>query len=166
MSSTKTHETLKYLARGDLVAVQPAASNGNQVQTLSVDLSSGQAQCSEAAPLGASADDVLALIGIFNFKAGSVLAAVTQAEKVCTPSAAWCYQLESKQCALLHALNPGVILHAVPCRYVLLLCTAHIQGVHWMSRCLRLHCSAGSSAVRAASIQGDSHQADQAQCHI
>jgi hypothetical protein len=87
MSSVKAHETLKLLARGDLVAVQPAVANGNQVQTLSVDLSSGQAQCSEAAPLGASVDAVLALVGIFNFKAGSVLAAVTQAEKVCTPSA-------------------------------------------------------------------------------
>jgi hypothetical protein len=83
MSSQKTHEALKLLVRGDLVAVQPAAVNGNQAETLSVDLSSGQVQRSEAAVLGASADDVLALIGVFNFKAGSVLAAVTQAEKVC-----------------------------------------------------------------------------------
>lgn len=82
MSSQKTHETLKLLVRGDLVAVQPAAADGRQAETLSVDLSSGHVQRSEAALLGASADNVLALIGIFNFKAGSVLAAVTQAEKV------------------------------------------------------------------------------------
>lgn len=82
MTNQSTHETLKLLVRGDLVAVQPAVLNGSQAETLSVDLASGQVQRSEASLLGASADEVLALIGIFKFKAGSVLAAVTQAQKV------------------------------------------------------------------------------------
>jgi hypothetical protein len=41
-----------------------------------------QVTCSQAPVLGPGAQDVLALVGCFTFKAGTVLAAVTKAEKV------------------------------------------------------------------------------------
>lgn len=45
-----------------------------------------QVSCGQAPVLGAGAQDVLALVGCFTFKAGTVLAAVTKAEKVRTYS--------------------------------------------------------------------------------
>lgn len=42
-----------------------------------------QVTCSQAPLLGGGAQEVLALVGSFTFKAGTVLAAVTKAEKVC-----------------------------------------------------------------------------------
>lgn len=82
MSTAKTHEVLKVLVDGDMVAIQPAAASGSQAETLSVALASGQVVRSEAPLLGPSAETVLAIVGMFSFKAGAVLAAVTQAAKV------------------------------------------------------------------------------------
>jgi hypothetical protein len=45
-----------------------------------------QVTCTQAPVLGSGVQDVLALVGCFTFKAGTVLAAVTKAEKVSTCS--------------------------------------------------------------------------------
>lgn len=64
------------------VPLHVAKTAGSQVDTLSVDLRSGDVRLTQAPLLGPGATKVLALVGVFTFKAGFVLAAITQAEKV------------------------------------------------------------------------------------
>eukprot|EP00878_Enallax_costatus_P012861 GHUV01013429.1.p1 GENE.GHUV01013429.1~~GHUV01013429.1.p1 ORF type:complete len:332 (+),score=94.38 GHUV01013429.1:445-1440(+) len=82
MSERKTHELLRVLVSGDIVAVQPADASGSLVDTLSVDLQSCDVRVTQAPKFGSGAVEVLALVGVFTFRAGTVLAAVTKAEKV------------------------------------------------------------------------------------
>eukprot|EP00879_Flechtneria_rotunda_P022256 GHRR01023482.1.p1 GENE.GHRR01023482.1~~GHRR01023482.1.p1 ORF type:complete len:442 (+),score=142.53 GHRR01023482.1:302-1627(+) len=79
-----THESLKLLVTGNMVAIQPANAKGQQAETLSVDLATGRVMFNQAPLLGASAQKVLSVIGVFSLKAGAVLAVVTEAERVAT----------------------------------------------------------------------------------
>jgi hypothetical protein len=81
-----SHEALKVLVSGTTAAVQPAApkpdGKGGGVETLSVDLLTGEIAVSRAPALGGAAEPALAVIGAFRLRAGTVVAIVTGAQKV------------------------------------------------------------------------------------
>jgi hypothetical protein len=76
------HEALRLLVSGSLVAVQPKGTSGGKVETLSVDLVSGDVKLTQQPALGSACEDVLALVGAFRLRAGTAVAVVTGAQKV------------------------------------------------------------------------------------
>lgn len=84
-TTLRQHGALRLLVDGGLVAVQPADAAGPAAETLSVQLTSGQVSLSSVpalAPRSSSTVEALGLVGMLTFKAGSVLAAVTEAQQV------------------------------------------------------------------------------------
>ena len=77
-----THEALRLLVSGSLVAVQPAIGSGGKVETLSVDMASGDVRLTQQPALSGGSEPVLALIGAFRLRAATVVAVVTGAQKV------------------------------------------------------------------------------------
>eukprot|EP00877_Chromochloris_zofingiensis_P011352 jgi/Chrzof1/6470/Cz18g12080.t1 len=70
---------------GDMVALQPMLENGAaKADTLSVDLKTGGVQVSDQPVLSKQATGILAVIGVFKFKAAAVIAVVTEAQQVAT----------------------------------------------------------------------------------
>ncbi|GBF98164.1 hypothetical protein Rsub_10576 [Raphidocelis subcapitata] len=77
-----THEALRLLVSGSVVAVQPASGSGGKVDTLSVDLVTGDTRTTQQPALGAGCEGVLALLGAFRLRSGTVVGVVTGARKV------------------------------------------------------------------------------------
>jgi hypothetical protein len=77
-----THEALRLLVSGSLVALQPEGALGGKVETLSVDMATGDAKLTQQPSLGAGCESVLALIGAFRLRAGTAVAIITGAQKV------------------------------------------------------------------------------------
>eukprot|EP00775_Hariotina_reticulata_P001529 gene1529-1867_t len=77
----KNHGALRMLVDGQMAAFQPADASGPTADTLSVALTSGQVVLGKQPLLGTSAQEVLGLMGLFQFKAGAVLAVITQAQQ-------------------------------------------------------------------------------------
>jgi len=78
------HEALRLLVSGSLVAVQPAGASGGKVETLSVDMVSGDVKLTQQPALGGGCEAVLALIGAFKLRGGTAVAVVTGAQQVAT----------------------------------------------------------------------------------
>jgi hypothetical protein len=76
------HQSLRILVSGEQAAIQPAAAEGDKISTLYINTATGEVQQIDAVKLGSSAEHVLGLMGIMRFKSGTVLAVVTEAQKV------------------------------------------------------------------------------------
>lgn len=79
----RQHEALRLLVSGSLIALQPAGATGGKVETLSVDLVSGDVKVTQQPALtGGAVEEVLAVIGALRLRGGTALAVVTRARRV------------------------------------------------------------------------------------
>lgn len=77
-----THEGLKLMVSGSVVAVQPAGAAGGKVETLLVDMVAGDVKLNAQPALPSGCEEALAVVGAFRLRGGTAVAVVTGAQKV------------------------------------------------------------------------------------
>lgn len=131
----RTHEALRLLVSGSLVALQPSGAAGGKVETLSLDMVTGDVKLTGQPALSGKTRDVLALIGAFRLRGGTAVAVVTGAQKA-RAAPLCCVRRRSVMLPCMRCQRRGAALVSSPWRHPCLYSTSRSR------RCTASPCSA------------------------